>query len=98
MNSQAASTHKDRDMSALAVHNMKQNDDAEYPPSPIMVKKAGDKGVLSQLNVTMDDDKPGQHKEGLFDTVSPKSEKDEEGVPVAPSASHVIQALTKYIT
>ena len=51
MNSQVASALLGGGLSALAVHNLKQNDDAAYPPSPVLLKRAGDKRVLSQVKI-----------------------------------------------
>ena len=56
MNSQAASALLGGGLSAVAVHNLKQYDDPEYPPSPVLVKRAGDKRVLSQVKIDLDDD------------------------------------------
>ncbi len=45
----------------------------------------------------MDGDSGGRPKEGLFDTVTPDPEAAEDGPATAPSAAHVMQALTRYI-
>ena len=45
----------------------------------------------------MDGSNSGRPKEGLFDTVSPNPEGREDSPGKAPSAAHVMQALTRYI-
>jgi hypothetical protein len=43
-------------MSALAVHNFEdQYNDAGYPQSPTLLKKAGDKKVLFNMKLSIDD-------------------------------------------
>lgn len=98
MRSQVTSALLRGGLSAVAVHNSRPYEDPAYPPSPVLVKKAGDKRVLSKAKIQMEDDEPGKRKEGLFDTVSPAANKDQQDAAAAPSTSHVIQALTRYIT
>mgnify|MGYP004202436127 CR=1 FL=1 len=85
-------------LSAKAGANQRQQlDDGDYPPSPQFYKQAGDKSVASLVKITMDGNSGGRANEGLFDTVSPNPEAREDSPGKAPSAAHVMQALTRYI-
>ena len=45
----------------------------------------------------MDGSSGGRPKEGLFDAVTPDPEEREDSPARAPSAAHVMRALTRYI-